>query len=61
MTEHGRQDEHAEPVPDAPGMPGMQPPEGGPKADPDSPDPEDVMAPRPGALEGQETGDVDPD
>ena len=33
---------------------------GGPKADPDMPDPEDVMAPRPGALEGEETGDVKP-
>jgi hypothetical protein len=35
-------------VPDAAGMPEMNPPAGGMSEDPDSPDPVDVMPPRPG-------------
>jgi hypothetical protein len=35
-------------VPAAAGMPAMDPPSGGAAGDPDSPDPADVMAPRPG-------------
>ena len=41
-------DERESAVPDAAGMPPMDPPAGGPNADPDSPDPSDLMPPRPG-------------
>ncbi len=45
-----RGDENA--APDAAGMPAMDPPAGGPNEDPDTPDPADLMPPRPGALPG---------
>ena len=35
-------------VPDAAGLPPLQPPPGGMAADPDSPDPVDLVPPRPG-------------
>ncbi len=41
-------------VPDAAGMPAMDPPAGGLEADPDTPDPADLMPPRPGALPGDD-------
>jgi mycofactocin glycosyltransferase len=56
MTEDKKQGE----VPDAAGMPEMDPPDGGANADPDSPDPADLMAPRPGALEGEQDAEPKP-
>ena len=56
MTDEKRQDEAVNPA----GMPEMQPPEGGPNADPNTPNPEEMMAPRPGALEGQQDAEPKP-
>jgi hypothetical protein len=56
MTDEKRQDEAVNPA----GMPEMQPPEGGPNADPDTPNPEEMMAPRPGALEGEQDAEPEP-
>jgi hypothetical protein len=44
MTDEKRQDEVVNPA----GMPEMRPPKGGPNADPDAPDPEDLVPNRPG-------------
>jgi hypothetical protein len=56
MTDEKRQDEAA----GSAGMPEMNPPEGGPNADPDTPDPEKLVPPRPGALEGEQDADPKP-
>ena len=42
-------DDKATEVPEVAGMPSMNPPEGGPNADPDAPDPGDLVPQRPGA------------
>ena len=51
-------DQHADEVPDAPGMPGLDPPAGGLSNDPDKPDPADLMPPRPGPGPAEEGPDV---
>jgi hypothetical protein len=53
MTDEKRQDEVANPA----GMPEMHPPKESPNADPDAPDPEDLVPNRPGTP--QETEQVD--
>jgi mycofactocin glycosyltransferase len=56
MTDEKRQDDVVNPA----GMPEMHPPEGGsPNADPDAPDPEDLVPNRPGTP--QETEKVEPE
>jgi mycofactocin glycosyltransferase len=55
MTDEKRQGEVVNPA----GMPEMHPPEGGPNADPDVPDPEDLVPNRPGTP--QEAQEVDPE
>jgi mycofactocin glycosyltransferase len=55
MTDEKRQDDVVNPA----GMPEMHPPEGSPNADPDAPDPEDLVPNRPGTP--QETTQVDPE
>jgi hypothetical protein len=45
-------------VPDAAGMPQMDPPTGGMSDDPDAPDPVDVMPPRPGPSPAESGPDV---
>jgi hypothetical protein len=45
-------------VPDAAGMPPMDPPAGGMSEDPDSPDPVDVVPPRPGPPPADSGPDV---
>ena len=55
MTDEKRQDDVVNPA----GMPEMHPPEGSPNADPDAPDPEDLVPNRPGTP--QETEQVDPE
>jgi mycofactocin system glycosyltransferase len=55
MTDEKRQDDVVNPA----GMPEMHPPQGGPNADPDAPDPEDLVPNRPGTP--QETERVEPE
>lgn len=50
MTEQERSGEVVNPA----GMPEMHPPEGGPNADPDAPNPEDLVPNRPGTPEVEE-------
>ena len=50
MSDEKRQDEDE--VPSPAGMPEMNPPKGGPDADPDAPDPEDLFPGRPGTPPG---------
>jgi hypothetical protein len=57
MTGPNETPEGAE-VPDAVGMPAMDPPPGGPNADPDTPDPVTVMPPRPGPPPADSGPDV---
>jgi hypothetical protein len=47
MSDQERQDDVVNPA----GMPEMNPPEGGPNADPDVPDPKDLFPNRPGTPE----------
>lgn len=52
-------DEKQDDVVNPAGMPEMHPPEGGPNADPDSPDPGLLVPGRPGAPTEVEHSDVD--
>ncbi len=55
MTDDKPKDEVANPA----GMPEMNPPEGGPNADPDAPDPSNFMRMRPGPSEEAEDAEVE--
>ena len=57
--EQARDDQGQGGVVNPAGMPEMHPPEGGPNADPDAPDPEDLVPNRPGTP--QDTERVDPE
>ena len=59
MTDEQPDEQRQDDVVNPAGMPEMHPPEGGPNADPDVPDPEDLVPNRPGTP--QEPEEVDPE